>query len=159
MIKCESCCLPCSISFLFEPVVVCLFVGVHYIIKRCTQVLHNCASVSNWPRSIYRFFFPALQRKTTRPHPPKPKQCTPLHSAVSRVAASQPQLHIRPLTQPRRPARARPSRLPARSRSPTSRHNGRCSVLPSRLLYISNSRRSSRKTGRHFLLLRRKPVR
>ena len=121
--------------------------------KRCTQVLHNCASVSNWPRSIYRFFF-SLQRKQ-----PTPKQCTPLHSAVSRVAASQPQLHIRPPTQPRRPARARPSRLPARSRSPTSRHNGRCSVLPSRLLYISNSRRSSRKTGRHFLLLRRKPVR
>ena len=158
MIKCESCCLPCSISFLFEPVVVCLFVGVHYIIKRCTQVLHNCASVRIGPAPFTAFFFRTATKDSSTP-PPKPKQCTPLHSAVSRVAASQPQLHIRPLTQPRRPARARPSRLPARSRSPTSRHNGRCSVLPSRLLYISSSKRSSRKTGRHFLLLRRKPVR
>jgi hypothetical protein len=60
--------------------------------------------------------------------------------------------------QAQRPAR-RPSQLPARSRFPTSRHSGRRSALLSRLLCISSSRRSSRKTGNRSLFLRRKPVR
>ena len=132
--------------------------GVRYIIKGATQVLHNCAI---GPAPFTAFLFFSLQTKTPLDPLTFPKQCTPLHSAVSRVAASQPQLHTHPRTQPQqRPrVRQRRSRLPARSRFPTSRHNGRCSVLQSRLLCISNSRRSSRKIGRHSRSLRRKPVR
>lgn len=97
MIKCESCCLPCSISFLFEPVVVCLFVGVHYIIKRCTQVLHNCASVRFGPAPFTAFFFPHCNKRQLDPTPKaKAMHATALRCIARRglaTAAAHPPPH------------------------------------------------------------------
>lgn len=78
MIKCESCCLPCSISFLFEPVVVCLFVGVHYIIKGAPKYYIIARLFRIGPAPFTAFFFHCNENN---PPQSNARHCTPLYRA------------------------------------------------------------------------------